>query len=115
MSNKAPQAESRPEALRYIDRAIEIAGPQPGLLDTKGTILLLDGKAEDAVPLLEQAAASSLTDPRYHFHLAVAYDRSGLPEKARAAYLTARKNQLTRQILTPTDQSMLDEMRKKYD
>ena len=109
------QAASRPEALSYIDRAIEIAGPQPGLLDTKGTILLLDGKAEDAVPLLEQAAASSLTDPRYHFHLAVAYDRSGLPEKARAAYLTARKNQLSRQILTPTDQSMLDEMRKKYD
>ena len=111
----AERPESRQEALQCIDRAIEIAGPQPGLLDTKGMILVLENKPKDAVPLLEQAAATPLSDPRYHFHLAVACDRAGRPEQARAAYLTALKNHLTSQILTPTDQTMLAEMKKKFD
>lgn len=109
------QPENRKEALRYIDRAIEILGPQPGLLDTKGMILVFENKPGDAVPLLEQAAASPLTDPRYHFHLAVAYDRAGQPEKARAAFHTARKNHLTRQVLTPLDLQILQELKKKFD
>ena len=72
---------NRKEALQDIDHAIDIAGPQPGLLDTKGMILVLDGKPGDAVQLLEQAAASPVDDPRYHFHLAVAYDRAGSPKR----------------------------------
>ena len=56
-----------------------------------------------------------LTDPRCHFHLAVAYDRTGQPEKARAAFDTARKNHLARQILTPKDRTMLAELKKKFD
>ena len=111
----AESPENRKEAIRHIDQAIEIAGPQPGLLDTKGMILVFENKPSDAVPLLEQAAASPLADPRYHFHLAVAYDRAGRPEKARAAFHTARKNHLARQILTPTDQSLLTELEKKFD
>ena len=107
--------KSRQEALRYIDQAIEITGPQPGLLDTKGMLLVLEGKPGDAVPLLEQAAASTLSDPRYHFHLAVAYDRAGRSDQARAAYRTALKNHLTRQILTPSDNEMLADLKKKYD
>ena len=81
----AERPENRPEALRCINLAIEIAGQQSDLLDTKGTILMLDGKPADAVPLLEQAATSLAADPRYHLHLAVAYDRTRQPEKARTA------------------------------
>ncbi len=111
----AESPENRKEALQHIDQAIEIAGPQPNLLDTKGMILVFENKPSDAVPLLEQAAASPLADPRYHFHLAVAYDRAGRPEKARAAFHTARKNRLARQILTPKDQMMLAELEKKFN
>ena len=79
----------RQEALEYIERAIEAAGPQPMLLDTKGTILLYDGKAAEAAPLFEKAvsaAKSAGPDPRYCFHLALAYDRLGEKRKAGAAW-----------------------------
>ncbi|MCD4726618.1 MAG: tetratricopeptide repeat protein, partial [Pirellulales bacterium] len=111
----AEQPGKRQEALEYIDRAIRIVGPQSGLLDTKGMILVFDDKPDEAVPLLEEAAATPQADPRYHFHLAVAYDRIGEAEKARAALLAARKGNLTRQVLTPLDRQMLADLEKKFD
>jgi len=48
-----------------------------GLLDTKGTILLYAGQLEQAVTFLEAAAQSSDSDPRYLFHLALAYQTLG--------------------------------------
>ncbi len=111
----AEQPDKRQEALEYVDRAIGIVGPQPGLLDTKGMILVFQKKPDEAVPLLEEAAATPQADPRYHFHLAVAYDRAGEAEKARAALRTARKNHLASQILTPQDRQMLAELEKKFD
>lgn len=103
------------QALQYIELAIQVVGPQPGLLDTKGMILVFDEKAGEAVPLLEQAAAAPRSDPRYHFHLAVAYDRTGQAEKARAALSAARKGELTRQVLTSLDQQMLADLEKKFN
>jgi tetratricopeptide (TPR) repeat protein len=109
------QPSTRQEAIQYIDRAIQIVGPQPGLLDTKGMILVFDGKADKAVPLLQEAAATPQSDPRFHFHLAVACDRVGNVEKARTALKTACQGELTGQVLTPTDRQMLAELQKKYD
>jgi tetratricopeptide (TPR) repeat protein len=108
------QPGKRQEALQYVERAIQIVGPQPGLLDTKGMILVFEGKADEAVPLLQEATARPRSDPRYHFHLAVAYDRSGDAGKAREALTTARKGELTRQVLTSLDQQMLAELEKKF-
>jgi Flp pilus assembly protein TadD len=110
----AEQPDKRQEALRYIDRAIGIIGPQAGLLDTKGMVLVFEGKPDEAVPLLEEAAATPQADPRYQFHLAVAYDRAGETEKARAALAIARKGNLTSQLLTPLDRQMLGELEKKF-
>ena len=111
----AEQPGKRQEALACIDRAIQLVGPQPGLLDTKGMILVFEKKPDEAVPLLEEAAAMPEADPRYHFHLAVAYDLAKQPEKARAALLAARKGNLTRQVLTPLDQQMLADLEKKFN
>ena len=113
----AERPENRQDASRFVDQAIEISGQRPELLDTKGTICCSDGKPAEAVPLLEQAALSLDADPRYCFHLAVACnpDRAGQPEKAREAFRTASKNHLTRQILTPTDKSLLEELQKKFN
>jgi tetratricopeptide (TPR) repeat protein len=110
----AEQPEGRREAIECVDRAMQIVGPQPGLLDTKGMILVLEGKPDDAVPLLQEAAATPQSDPRYHFHLAVAYDRSGEAKKARDALETARKGNLTRQVLTQSDRQMLADLEKKF-
>ena len=67
------------------------------------------------MPLLEEAAATPNADPRYSFHLAVAYDRVGATAQARAALRAARNGKLTNRVLTPTDQQMLAELQKKLD
>jgi tetratricopeptide (TPR) repeat protein len=106
----------RQEALEYIERAIEVAGPQPMFLDTKGTILLYDGKPSEAVPLLEKAVSAAKRtgpDPRYRFHLALAYDRLEKKQQAGEVLRKSREDGLTNNILTPTDQKLLQELEQK--
>jgi Tfp pilus assembly protein PilF len=115
----AEQPETRKEALKYIDQAIEIAGEEPALLDTKGTILLSEDKPsknelKDALTCLEKAAATPGADPRFHFHLAVAYDRASEAEKAGEAFAKALDGDLKDQILTETDRRWLAELEQKH-
>ena len=51
-----PEPENHKEALEFVEQAIKLAGPQPGLLDTKGMALFFGGKPDQAVDLLQQAA-----------------------------------------------------------
>ncbi|NQU20244.1 MAG: tetratricopeptide repeat protein [Candidatus Nealsonbacteria bacterium] len=100
------------EAMEYIDRAIRVAGEQPGFLDTKGMIYLYDRKPEEALKCLETAVNSPDLDPRYFFHLAVAYQRVGNTDKAREALKKAQDDGLARQILTDRDQEMIDKLKE---
>ena len=102
----------RSEALRLIDQAIEIGGRNPSLLDTKGAILIYNGRSREAIPLLEQAAGDPQADPRHHFHLALAYRDVGRLDEARRYLQRALDRQLTSQVLTTTDQRLLDDLRK---
>jgi len=103
--------ERRDEALKYVDQALRIAGPEPNLLDTKGTVLLRQGKPEEAKPLLEQALdASSDPDPRFHLHLAEACFRLGQTERALALLNDAREKGLDQKLLTPGDQQALADL-----
>lgn len=101
------------EALQVIDRAIEIAGPQSYLLDTKGSILLQSGRTAEAITCLQTAISGPDPDPRYHFHLALAYDKAGSQEEARAALAAARDGKLADQILTEKDQQLLAELERR--
>ena len=106
----------RQEALEYIERAIDTGGPQPMLLDTKGTILLYDGKAAEAAALLAKAvsaATSTGPDPRYCFHLALAYDRLGKERQSTEVLEKARRGGLTKNVLTPTDLELLRKLEQK--
>jgi tetratricopeptide (TPR) repeat protein len=102
--------EKSEEALETIDRAIELAGEHPAFLDTKGMILIHDGKPKQAVPFLETAAYSTDSDPRYHFHLAVGHVRNGDLDKARDALREANRGDLKNQFLTEMDLQLLDEL-----
>lgn len=102
----------REEALRLIDRALEIAGRSPALLDTKGAILIYSGRAAEAIPLLEQAARDPQADPRHQFHLALAYREVGKLDDARRLLQRALDRQLTAQVLTSTDLRLLEELRR---
>ena len=109
----AEQPHTRQEALRSIDEAIGLAGRLPPLLDTKGTILVQDGKAEEAVPLLKEAAAGIDVDPRFFFHLSLACQGVGKPDEARQALQKARDGNLAQQMLTPADRRLLKELEQQ--
>ncbi len=115
LNNLAMMLAERPadqaEALRLIDEAIAIAGKDPNLLDTKGAILVYCGRTRDAVPLLESATRDAKADPRHHFHLAVAYHDQGKTQEAKTHLQIALQRELGAQVLTPTDQRLLGNLR----
>lgn len=106
----AEQPGQPTEALAYVERAIQLAGPQPNLLDTKGTILLALDKVEEAIPLLSAAASAPNPDPRFYFHLAVGYYRAGDLTRARETLAIARNRQLAQTVLTESDTRLLEEL-----
>jgi uncharacterized protein HemY len=107
----AERPEGRAESIKLIDQAINIAGQQPGLLDTKGAILLYQGQAKQALYLLEAAAREAGKDARHRFHLAAAYQGVGDSVRAREQLQAALDQELEKQVLTPTDRRMLTELK----
>ena len=111
--SEQPEPEKRKEALEFVDQAIKLAGPQPGLLDTKGMALFLDGKGGSGRGPVARGGPIASPDPRWFFHLAVAYGRLGQLEKGRAALQQARAGDLEHQLLTKTDRQLLADLEKK--
>ena len=109
----AEQPRSRQEALRLIDKAISLAGRISPLLDTKGTILVQDGKADEAVTLLKEATAGSCVDARFFFHLSLACQGAGKTDEARKALRRARNGNLSQQVLTASDLRLLKELEQQ--
>ncbi|MEX2175678.1 MAG: tetratricopeptide repeat protein [Pirellulaceae bacterium] len=107
----AETPDRRPEALELVERAIDLRGQQPTLLDTKGTILITSGRSTDALSLLEAAARGTKSDPRHKFHLALAYNDAGTSERARQQFETAMKQNLEKQILTPSDKKQIERLK----
>jgi tetratricopeptide (TPR) repeat protein len=103
----------RDEALRHIERAIEIAGRRPALLDTLGTIYFKDGNHERARACLEEAVSAEEADPRYYFHLAGVYYRLGQMERARESLRAALGRELSTRLLTDSDRELLAELQDK--
>jgi len=99
------------ESLKYIDRAIDIDGPKPALLDTKGMIML-ERSPSEALALLEEATLLPSDDPRFEFHKAVAYLRTGNQAKARQSFLESKRNGLEQEQLTQTERQLLVELNK---
>jgi tetratricopeptide (TPR) repeat protein len=116
LNNLATLLSERPnqlaEARKFVDRAIAISGRTPPLLDTLGTIEVRAGNPERAVAELEEAIAGAGNDPRYYFHLAVAYQRANREADAEGALNTARKYGLDRAILTVGDRELLSSLEK---
>jgi predicted Zn-dependent protease len=111
LNNLATLLAERPnelgEAQRCVERAMAIAGRSPALLDTLGTILIRKGQSDQAVVALEEAVAGTASDPRYYFHLAVAYQRARREGDAKQALDSARRFGLDQAILTSGDRELL--------
>ena len=74
---------------------------------------MYEGKPDQAVGLLKEAASAPHPDPRWSFHLAVAYVRLGELDKARVALEQARAGDLDHQLLTKMDRQLLADLEKK--
>jgi tetratricopeptide (TPR) repeat protein len=94
------------EALPLINRAIELMGPRPELLDTRGLVQLKMGRADLAVGDLERVTAEAPTAARW-FHLACAYRQAHNPEAARRAFRHARELGLQLTQLHPLERGHL--------
>ena len=86
-----------PRALELIDRAIDLDGPEPELLDTRAVVYLSLGRWTEALDDLNEAVAATPSAPRL-FHLAQAHlkadDRGAASEalgRARAMGLVAAR------------------------
>ena len=101
------------ESLEVIDRALNLAGPQGWLLETKGQILLNDGRIGESVVMLQEAATLDESDPRVLLHLAEAYRLAGKLDQAKKAFDDAQTRHLPQQLLTPVDRKLIKELDEK--
>jgi predicted Zn-dependent protease len=105
------------EALDCIDRALA-AAPKPiaNLLDTKAVILLRLGRNAEAATLLQRVLALEGTpDPRYHLHAALAQQRLGEQDAAKAAWQRAVAQGVSEKYLTQFEQEMTRTLKSSFD
>lgn len=100
------------EALRLINRAIEISGPLPDLLDTRATIYLTMENPKEAIKDLEDAVELSRSETHY-FHLALAYDKAGNRGSATAALQKAKEGGLNATSLHPLERDSYSKLLAK--
>ena len=92
------------EALDLVDRRIEITGPSPSVLDTRGMVLLKSGRAAEAVQSFSDAAAQAPAAV-YYYHLAEAQKAAGNPSEAEKSYRKAEELGLKEANLHPLEQA----------
>jgi Flp pilus assembly protein TadD len=69
-------------ALRYAERALEIAPEIAVVMDTLGTLLVEQNQVERGLQLLREASRKAPQDPAIRYHLAQALARSGNTQEA---------------------------------
>lgn len=74
--------KNNPKSLELAKKAYDIAPDNAAITDTYGYILLKQGQAKAALPLLERAAAAAPKDNDIQFHLAEAYVTNDNKQKA---------------------------------
>jgi Flp pilus assembly protein TadD len=98
----ALQDRNGTEALKVIERAIEIGGPLAELLDTRGVIHLTMGQSQSAITDLKEAIADTPTAHRC-FHLAQAHDQARERDAAVRALRQAKSLGLTESTVDPLE------------
>ena len=78
------------EALELIDRAIEVQGAVPSLVDTRAVVLIRAGQLDRALSELGRARTSDPRNPSLALHLAWAYQAEGKTDEARTALQQAK-------------------------
>jgi tetratricopeptide (TPR) repeat protein len=90
------------EALELVQRAIEIAGPVPTLLDSRATVYLARGESDKALADLNAAIANA-PNPIWYFHKARVLSARKDEAGARDALTKARELGLREELLHPLE------------
>ncbi|QDV82926.1 tetratricopeptide repeat protein [Planctomycetes bacterium TBK1r] len=103
------------EGLKHIDAAIEIAGDDAELLDTKGTVLLRGNRVQESVEQFEQAIESGEEKnlPRYQFHLVQALLELNRLQDAKKIWSEVNFQELDLQGLTPAERDALKQLHQR--
>jgi len=101
------------EALELINRAIDIAGSNPTLFDTRAVIYLQLGKTDQALEDLHAALAISPEKSVLYFHLARALEMVGNPAQAREALHQAEQRGLKVETMDPLEREIFLKARQK--
>jgi cellulose synthase operon protein C len=86
----ALQKQNVEESLSMVNRAMDIAGPVPAILDTRATVRMAAGQWNEALTDLDEAIRDQPRPTRY-FHRALACWRLGQPRAAAEAFREAQK------------------------
>jgi Tfp pilus assembly protein PilF len=89
----AEVANKPDEALKYAERAVQLAPERPAYCDTLGWILYRKGVYNAAVPYLERAGSNNTDRDNvvWKYHLAMAYSKAGKAARGRATLEAALK------------------------
>ena len=107
------QGGKHQEALELIDRAIEIAGGHPSLLDTRAVVHLQIGKPEQAFRDLREALALNPQKPALYVHLARAHQMSHQQAEARQALQRAEELGMNPGSIDPLEQAAINGLRQE--
>jgi cellulose synthase operon protein C len=102
------------ESLRLIERAIELVGPMPALLDSRASVYLALGKPQQALADLEQVVSEE-PRPGRQFHRALACFQLGQPQAAAQALGEARKLGLKPEDLNALERPAYQELVAKLE
>jgi putative PEP-CTERM system TPR-repeat lipoprotein len=79
----AYQQEKDARALPTAERALQLAGDNPAVLDTLGWILIEQGNTTRGIPLLQKAVSAAPSSADIRYHLALGLNKSGDKVNAR--------------------------------
>ena len=105
------------EGLKHINSAIEIAGEDAELLDTKGTVLLRAGKLKEASEIFRKAIdqGDEAKKNRYMFHLVQTLVSLGDLEEANEVWTKINFDELDLRGLTPAEREDVKRLRERFN
>ena len=110
----APRGEAAEEAMKCVERAIEISGPTGELLDTRARIHIARGNYDRAIEDLHQALQQGQTSLRW-FHLAIAQFKQLKKDESVRSFKEARARGIDARMVHPDDLPMFKVMASQVD
>jgi cellulose synthase operon protein C len=107
-------AKELKDALDHVNRAIDLKGPRPDFLDTRGIVYLARGEIQAAISDLEKAVAGAPSASKY-FHLAEAYLKANKVAEAKKNWEAAKITSWEQSGLHALEQPAFKAVRDKLE